>query len=182
MISMKHRIRIDGVEQTCDVTGAGSRFEVSVGGERLAVQVDACGCLGDFRVAVNGQPLALRLGGTDARALLDGRPVVQDLEGREYVLSREGGDVNTGLANGSAKRERPLSGELKAMMPGVIVRVPVAPGATVAKGQVIVVLEAMKMENELKAPCAGVVTELHVAPGQSVAKGQALARIEEPGT
>jgi|GEM_PF-840056 len=175
---MKHRIRIDGIEQTCDVTGSGSRFEVTIGGERLSVQVDACGCLGDFRVAVNGQPLGLRLGGGEARALLEGRPVVQDVEGRERVLSRQADEAGRAEAPGRG-RERHASGDLKAMMPGVIVRTLVAPGDAVAKGQVVVVLEAMKMENELKAPVVGIVSEVPVTAGQSVAKGQLLARIEE---
>ena len=58
------------------------------------------------------------------------------------------------------------------------IRVLVAEGDTVAEGQVICLLEAMKMENELKAPKAGVVKAMHAQPGQDVEMGAVLAEIE----
>jgi pyruvate carboxylase subunit B len=53
-------------------------------------------------------------------------------------------------------------------MPGRIVRVLVAKGATVRPGQGLVVVEAMKMENEVRASAAGVVIEVHVTAGDAV--------------
>lgn len=69
------------------------------------------------------------------------------------------------------------SGEvtLKSPMPGLIVSIPVSEGQVVTKGQTIVVLESMKMENELKAPRAGTIASIKVSPRQSVEQGQALA-------
>ena len=67
---------------------------------------------------------------------------------------------------------------LKAVMPGRVARVLVQPGAAVTRGQGIVVLEAMKMENEIGSPKAGVVSEIRVAPGDRVEKGAPLAVIE----
>ena len=52
--------------------------------------------------------------------------------------------------------------------------VEVAVGATVTKGQTLLVLEAMKMENEIMAPQDGTVTELNVSPGVSVNAGDTL--------
>ena len=63
-------------------------------------------------------------------------------------------------------------------MPGKVVRVLVAPGDTVAAGQGIVVVEAMKMQNEMKAGRAGRVAAVHAREGASVAAGEALAAIE----
>ena len=54
-----------------------------------------------------------------------------------------------------------------------------AEGDTVAAGQVIAIIEAMKMENEITAPRAGVVAELAVAAGQTVTVGQAICRISD---
>ena len=54
-----------------------------------------------------------------------------------------------------------------------------AEGETVAAGQVIAIIEAMKMENEITAPRAGVVAELQVAAGQTVTVGQAICRISD---
>ncbi|HEX2312766.1 MAG TPA: biotin carboxylase N-terminal domain-containing protein [Thermomonospora sp.] len=70
-------------------------------------------------------------------------------------------------------------GSMVAPMPGTVVRVEVAPGATVAKGQPLVVLEAMKMEHRVAAPSAGVVTELNASEGQQVEAGAVLAVITE---
>ncbi len=57
---------------------------------------------------------------------------------------------------------------LKAPMPGLIVSVPVEEGQQVDKGDVLVVLESMKMQNELRSPRAGMVARLRVKPGDSV--------------
>ena len=176
---MKHRIRIDQNEEVCDVTGAGSRYEVTVGRERLVVQIDACCSMGDFPVRVNGEPVPIHLGGPGARALLEGRAVVQEFGGRERLVSRAAvGEPGAAAAPVKGPR-RKASGEVLAMMPGIIVRCQAAAGDRVERGDVLLVLEAMKMENEIKAPVSGVVAELLVTAGQSVAKGQALARVEE---
>jgi biotin carboxyl carrier protein len=68
-------------------------------------------------------------------------------------------------------------GQLKAPIPGQIARVIVAAGQTVASGDPLLVLEAMKMENEICSPCTGRVAAVHVAPGQIVALGQLLVEI-----
>ncbi len=66
--------------------------------------------------------------------------------------------------------------ELKAPMPGLIVDIRVAPGQAVQKGDPLLVLEAMKMENILKAPADGVVSGLKVALRDNVQKGQVLVQ------
>ena|SRR5882724_984744 len=65
-----------------------------------------------------------------------------------------------------------------ASMPGKIVRVLVQPGETVAAGQGVIVIEAMKMQNEMKARRAGHVTAVPVREGETVAAGAILATIE----
>ena len=70
--------------------------------------------------------------------------------------------------------------EIKSPMPGTIIAVPVTQGDTVAKGDKIIILESMKMENELRAPRDGVVTAVKVEAGASVEKGQVLAIVSEP--
>ncbi len=68
-------------------------------------------------------------------------------------------------------------GAILAPMPGRIVSVEVAQGATVAKGQRLLVLEAMKMEQALLAPFDGIVAEFAAIAGAQVAEGSLLARI-----
>ncbi len=64
--------------------------------------------------------------------------------------------------------------QLRAPMPGLVVSVPVEEGQDVEKGQVLLVLESMKMQNELKSPRAGKVGRVRVKPGQSVEQRQVL--------
>ncbi len=69
-------------------------------------------------------------------------------------------------------------GEILAPMPGKVTAVEVSKGDTVAKGQRLLTLEAMKMEHGLTAPFDGIVVELSAKPGQQVAVDALLARIE----
>ena len=62
-------------------------------------------------------------------------------------------------------------------MPGNILAVNVAAGDTVKKGQVLMILEAMKMENEIMAPCDGTVTSVAAAKGAAVESGALLCTI-----
>ena len=68
---------------------------------------------------------------------------------------------------------------VRSPMPGTIIRVNVAPGDTVKKGQSVLVLEAMKMENDIAAPKDGKITALHVAQGDTVQGGSVLFEIVE---
>jgi biotin carboxyl carrier protein len=72
-----------------------------------------------------------------------------------------------------------ISGEfhLKAPMPGLVVAVPVEEGLEVQKGDVLLILESMKMQNELKSPREGCVTHLRVKPGDSVEQHQTLLSV-----
>jgi biotin carboxyl carrier protein len=64
--------------------------------------------------------------------------------------------------------------EIKAPMPGLILDLKVAPGDVVKKGDVVLILEAMKMENSIKSPGDGMVKEVKVSLKQSVEKNQVL--------
>jgi acetyl-CoA/propionyl-CoA/long-chain acyl-CoA carboxylase, biotin carboxylase, biotin carboxyl carrier protein len=66
-------------------------------------------------------------------------------------------------------------------MQGTVLAVEVADGDEVEAGQVICVVEAMKMENEITAHRAGVITELAVEPGQAVTSGQTICVVNDPG-
>jgi biotin carboxyl carrier protein len=66
---------------------------------------------------------------------------------------------------------------LKAPMPGLVIAIPVGEGQPVEKGDVLLILESMKMQNELKAPRAGKVSRLRVAPGDRVEQKQTLLSV-----
>lgn len=69
---------------------------------------------------------------------------------------------------------------VKSPMPGLVLKTPVEQGAFVEKGQTLIILESMKMENELKAPRAGRISRVHVSAGANVEKGQALITVSDP--
>ncbi|MBW3666055.1 MAG: ATP-grasp domain-containing protein [Actinobacteria bacterium] len=69
-------------------------------------------------------------------------------------------------------------GSMHAPMPGKVIRVDVEAGDEVAEGQVLVVLEAMKMEHTLRAPHDGTISEIHCSPGDQVEAGAVLVVVE----
>ena len=66
---------------------------------------------------------------------------------------------------------------LKAPMPGLVIAIPVAEGQAVEKGDVLLILESMKMQNELKAPRAGKVSRVRIAAGERVEQKQTLLSV-----
>ena len=73
----------------------------------------------------------------------------------------------------------PAGGEkVTAPMPGNILSVNVAAGDTVKRGQVLLILEAMKMENEIMAPCDGTIASVHTSKGSAVESGALLCVIQ----
>jgi len=106
-----------------------------------------------------------------------------------YAVTVAGNDVDVDWPGGHlALRRTPrfvdpadavASGSLLAPMPGTVVSVNVEAGQQVAAGDVVLVLEAMKMQHRVSAPTAGTVTEIDVKPGQQVAAGEVLAVVEE---
>lgn len=68
--------------------------------------------------------------------------------------------------------------EIRTAMPGKLVRVLVEAGAEIKKGDGVLIVEAMKMQNEMKAPKDGIVKEIRFAEGATVSAGDVLAVIE----
>jgi len=69
------------------------------------------------------------------------------------------------------------AGDVKAPMPGLVLNVMVKPGQKIQKGDAIIVLEAMKMENILKASADGEVKKIHVKKGDKVEKNQVMVNL-----
>ncbi len=152
-------------------------FEVEVVDER---HIRAGGSLLELNFeSVSGQPVfSLILEGKSYEAfvyqndenwevLLRGRQYQVKVEDeREKRLKAQGGNIAEG-------------GEfhLKAPMPGLVVAVPVEEGQQVKKGQVLLILESMKMQNELKAPRDGKVERIRVKAGESVEQKQTLLSV-----
>ena len=100
--------------------------------------------------------------------LVDGWRVVVDLEpaARAALRARARRGAAAGTTSGPA--------EVRAMIPGVVVAVPVAAGDRVTAGQKLVVVEAMKMQNEILAPRDGVIDRVNVVTGARIEVGDVL--------
>ena len=107
------------------------------------------------------------------------------VNGRRYAVERAAESAASGKPEAAApsgprpRRSTSGEGELRAPMAGLILRLNVTPGQSLAAGDPVLVLDAMKMENAIRAPHAGVVSELLVREGQSVLTGALLAKIDE---
>ncbi|NUQ85403.1 MAG: biotin attachment protein [Anaerolineales bacterium] len=144
---------------------------VSVDGRMYEVDFESVSGQPVYSLIVNGRSHESYIQpGDDAwQVLLRGRlyPVkVEDEREKRLRAAAGGGVAETGEFH------------LKAPMPGLVVAVPVAEGEHVKKGQVLVILESMKMQNELKSPRDGVVNRIRVRAGESVAQKQALLSVQ----
>jgi biotin carboxyl carrier protein len=156
------RLRCGDETFDADVRPTAGVFEVRVASRDFRFALEPVGP-GVFLVRAGARSATLHL----AR---DGEAVHLSWDGVVYVVVEE--------RDGARPTRRHDPGTLEASMPGRVATVKVAPGQRVAKGEELLVVEAMKMENALRAPRDGVVRAVHVAAGDTVAPGRALVEIE----
>jgi biotin carboxyl carrier protein len=99
------------------------------------------------------------------------------LHGSQYVLLVEDEREKRLRASSSAGVLGNVDFHLKAPMPGLVVAVPVSEGQSVERGDVLLILESMKMQNELKSPREGQVNRVRVKPGDSVEQRDTLLSV-----
>jgi biotin carboxyl carrier protein len=143
---------------------------ISVNGKTYQVDFESVSGQPVYSLIVDGKSHEsyVQQGEDNWQVLLRGRlyPVIVEDEREKRLRAAAGGGVAE-------------SGEfhLKAPMPGLVVTVPVAEGQEVKKGQVLLILESMKMQNELKSPRAGTIGRIRVKSGESVEQKQTLLSI-----
>jgi 3-methylcrotonyl-CoA carboxylase alpha subunit len=137
-----------------------------------------------FRITVGEKSVmaAGRLEGNELYADIDGyrqRVVVVPHDG-QYTLFSQRGAMRFALAQPDYGEDAAAvsAGAFAAPMPGVIVKLLVAPGSAVSRDQPLLVMEAMKMEHRICAPTAGTVSEFYFAAGDSVDGGEELLKFE----
>ena len=164
------------------------KYIVEVNGERITVELDG------GQAVVDGERLEVGLttvDGTPVRLVRIGEQVHRVIARRgatrgAWLLDVEGARVETEALDERMRVIRDLTAAtaatsgpapLVAPMPGLVVRVNVAPGDVVTAGQGLVVVEAMKMENELRATVPGVVLAVKAVAGTAVEKGAVLVEL-----
>jgi biotin carboxyl carrier protein len=125
--------------------------------------------LGDVRAWLDGD--VLRVAGEEATRAVDVYRA-----GDAVWLVDAGVPSRWGWATETAGHQL-AAGSLEAPMPGVVLEVRTAAGAAVAEGDVLLVLESMKMELSIVSPSDGVVGDVYVREGDRVAKGAALVSV-----
>ncbi len=167
---MKYITTVEGKDFTIEVNREG---EVVVNGEPRELDARTIDNNGLYSLLINHQS-------TEALVELD------EASG-EYRVLIDGALYHISVTDERAKRLAEAAGQafgagsgeynMKSPMPGLIVAIPVKEGDSVTKGQVIVVLESMKMENELKSPRDGIVQSIKIQSKQAVEQGQLLVVI-----
>ncbi|KAE8280276.1 Propionyl-CoA carboxylase alpha chain, mitochondrial [Larimichthys crocea] len=162
----------DGLH-SMEVTKSGNVYTVEVDGEKVEVS-------GQFNLAspllpltINGTDRMLQCLSRDA----SGKIVLQYL-GTSFklrILSKLAAELNSYMPE---KVPEDTSSILRSPMPGTVVAVSVKPGDTVAEGQEICVIEAMKMQNSLTAVKQAKVKHIHCKPGETVGEGDLLVELE----
>jgi biotin carboxyl carrier protein len=164
---MKYITTVEGREFAVEIV---DEKHISVDGKIYEVDFESVSGQPVYSLIVDGRSHESYIypGEDSWQVLLRGRlyPVtVEDERERRLRAAAGGGVAETGEFH------------LRAPMPGLVVAVTVAEGAEVKKGQVILILESMKMQNELKSPRDGIMGRIRVKAGESVEQKQTLLSI-----
>ncbi len=159
---MRALIEVAGVPHEVNLVRDGAKWQVEVDGDPFAVSLERNGSGALLRVGDRVLRVELQAPGL---ARIDSHPVA-------YRIHEATGTAAPGAA-GQARATHvrpPMNGKLE--------RVLVQTGQVVAKGEVLFILEAMKMQNEVKAPVAGRVATVHLQAGQAVEPRQVVLDLE----
>ncbi len=164
---MKYVTTVASKEYTIEVI---DEKHISINGQIMQV---------DFE-SVSGQPVYSML--IDGRSyesyVYEGEEDWQVLlRGRQYPVKVEDERERRLKSTFGSKAEATGEFHLKAPMPGLVVAVTVEEGQQVEKGQVLAILESMKMQNELKSPRAGTIQRIKVKAGESVEIRQTMLSV-----
>ncbi len=122
---------------------------------------------GEYTVTVNGKAYGVKLGKDNATVNGVNYPLNVGFGIDQQAIDATVAASNAPAATASAAASHEAV-SVKAPMPGLILRIEVKEGQKVTKNQVVLIMEAMKMENEIFAPCDGVVTKISVSQGQQM--------------
>ena len=160
------------------------RYTITVNDSTKVIDVEAVGA-NLFRVQVDGRLVDVTL--EDHRDLAHSAVTPAITPRTALAAPAPAAPPATTLAGAPAAAvvsaaDSPGAGRLDRMtapMPGVVLSLEKEAGASVSRGETVLVLEAMKMKNEIRAPRDGIIAEVYVSAGQQVKYGETLVRFEE---
>lgn len=166
---MKTFVEVNGRVREVELVERLGELVVTLDGRPIEVSYEEVDPFGQVILLHGGEGFALSIEG-------NGQSTAVTLAGHRYDCTLE--DERERAANLAARAAAKGGGPVKAVMPGVVLQLLVAPGDEVEEGQPLLILEAMKMQNEIGAPGAGIVDALHVAAGQAVGAGDKLLTLK----
>ena len=162
---MRFRLVVDGESHEVDVERSSKGLRVGIDGVEYRP-----------RMQKDRDVVIVRIGPRHHRIRFHGRAVLVD-EGCHVisVTDIQGGPVTRSLGEGL--RAIQLL-EIRSPMPGRVIRILAPTGTRVRRGEVLLVFEAMKMQNEIPAPRDGIVRDVRVAEGESITADRVVAVLE----
>jgi biotin carboxyl carrier protein len=165
---VKYLVTVQGREHEVVLEERGGALHVSVDGKPMEIACREVDDEGQVVVTRDGKSSVLSIEGDGARATVT-------IAGHSYDVRME--DERERAARAAGSESSRAGGLVTSVMPGVVVEILVGAGETVKKGQPLLILSAMKMQNEIAAPSAGIVADIHVSAGQAVSTGAKLVTL-----
>ena len=174
--ALRH-FEVDGVHTTIPFHRLMLDDETFVSGEHTTKYLDASVTQEELAAAVDRWAGAVALVAGENSSTRD---IPVEVDGRQYTVTIEDGlsAAAKPAGDGDDGAESAVEGAIVAEMQGTVIRAAVEPGDEVAPGDVVCVLEAMKMENDVLAGTSGTVSEVPVTEGDSVDMGDPLVILE----
>jgi len=168
---MKYFVMNGEAEHVIEFTNSDDAVQLILNGEKSRVELIPLGKKNLYSFFFNNQSYELFIHKNNGIYRVS-------LNGRKYEFELE--DEKTRFLKSLIKAEQVQTGqiEMKAPMPGLIVKIGVSEGQTVAKGDALFIIEAMKMENEIRSHKAGTVTKIFKRECDSVDKDTVVMAIE----
>ncbi len=167
---MKLFIPKDETFESVEIRETQKQLEVQIGDTTYRVQVEPLGA-SRYAMIINNHPTVVDVVEQNKRIVFRTGNAEIDVE----VLTERERLAREMFGSGA---DAHLAGEVRAPMPGLILKVLVEAGDTIDVGQPLLIMEAMKMENEIRSPVAGTVKEILVAEQHPVEKDALLVVVE----
>jgi len=167
---VKYFVHLDGNEIALDIAKEGNNFMVLSDNRNIPGNIIRSGD-GYISTIIGGKHFGFFISDDDNETIIHTgfrKLRAQVLDERDKIL----------LAFAVGSEDKSRLADLRAPMPGLVVRIMVANGQQFKRGDGLIVVQAMKMENELKALHDGVVKEVEVVTGQAIEKNQTLMTFE----
>lgn len=164
---MKYVTTVGDQQFIIDINQSG---EITVDGEVINVDMQKMEDTTMYSMIIKGESHDIRMNEGDG---------FYEVQVSGEIFHVEVEDERTRLLAGMKRGPETVAGEIhiKAPMPGVVIEVPVTQGQKIIQGDIVLVLESMKMQNEFKAPRDGAIHVVRVKPGDTVERNQVLMSI-----